>query len=315
MAWWEENLATASFAGVEFPLAERGVEGGRVSVRRKLPFVDGARHEDLGRDGVVWDLTIPLFRGVSEDHYPGTYRRLLELFSDGAVGEYVDPEQGTFTAKVTKWRWNTDPRKRDGGVFQVRIEESSEESAPFLRPSPTSPRLASSIARTSDEADAELADLGVSGDETLEAMDKAGFPADRGLSIEAGAVLTTVVGAAAAVLRVATGSSDEIAAIVDYTLGQIGAVMELDAVVGDDGVAALNALVDLAGAVRELGDAAMARAPSVVELEIPTGTVSAFELAATLYGTVERYAEVLDRAPTLCPLFYTAGAVVRLASR
>lgn len=316
--WWEENLADATFAGITFPIETRAISGGRVVARRKTPFVDGARHEDQGREGMVWDLTIPLFRGIEEDLYPNRQRQLLAAFDSGEVAEYVDPEFGTFEAvKAVTWKWTAAGDKRDGGVLVVRLEESSTESAPFLRPSPTSPRLAAAVDTSTDAADAELAELGVSGDDVLGAMDEAGFPVDPEVLVEAGAVISAVVGAAAVVIRAATGSTDDIAALVDYTVGQLGAVLELDAVGGADGAAAFNALVDVIGAVRELGDAATARAASVVEYPVGTSAagVSAFEIAATLYGTVERYTEVLDRSPTLCPLFYAAGSVLRLASR
>lgn len=128
--YWEQALLTASLGYVEFPVADRQVGVGRNFVRNVYPYRKGQGIEDLNRKVYTFNLTVPLFRGVDESHYPDTYLRLLSLIEDDDVRgevEYVDPEFGPLNVKIVDYSWRTESKSRDGGVLTIQLEERGFE--------------------------------------------------------------------------------------------------------------------------------------------------------------------------------------------
>lgn len=124
--YWSDNLIDASLDGVDFLISTRTVKGGRAFARRRFPYRDGQSVEDTGREPYVFELEIPLYRGVSDSLYPARQVELLAVFDDaekkGEV-EYVDPEFGALNVKVSDWSWKTEPSARNGGLLSLVLEE------------------------------------------------------------------------------------------------------------------------------------------------------------------------------------------------
>jgi prophage DNA circulation protein len=312
MGFWESGLMEASFAGITFPVGDRALVGGRAFARHRPAYASGQRTEDQGRDPYVVQLTIPLFRGVSEDHYPGIYDQLRLAFDDpetGGVAEFVDPELGPYTARVGSWKWATDPELRDGGIFTVTFEEEGDAAGPIE--SNVSRATASSVESAADDADAELSALGITAADVVQAIAAGGFPATSRLfaGTPIGSIVTNVVEK----VNEAEATAAAVTGLVEQAASQIGIVAQL---AGDqpDGAVAFGRLFDTINALRAWGEARASAAGPLLSLTT-TSPTSVYELAAMLYGDASRVDEVLAAVPTMHPGIVQPGTSAQVRTR
>lgn len=311
--YWSENLQPARFAGVEFPVGPRTIAGGRSWAKHRFAFRDGQDDEDTGREPLVFEVEIPLFRSIDVEHYPNTFEALRFAFDDPETkgrGEWQDPELGILTVKVDRWQWITDPNARNGGIFKLRVEEVGDEA--FVYTTAASGEPIEDPADAADLADAEIAELGVTKADVLAALEADGVAMEDPDAVAEGAAMLAIAGD---VLTTIGENVDaiEIEAGLDTALARIDAVCSLEAVIGVDGAEAFGLLVELAGALTSAAERAVRRAAVVKEIELEGGASSA-EIAVRFYGDARRAAEIERRNPTFCALFYESGAVLSLAA-
>ena len=310
MSEWDDILHEASFAGVEFPVSKRSVEGGRSSAARKYPFRDGQDLEDTGREPYAIEYEIPLFASIDPIHYPTTYEQLRAVFDDPesqGFGELVDPEIGPIFVKVKfPWRWETTPDERDGGRFAVRFEEVSNDAIVFaIRPDPDAQaRLAA------EELDASLADAGITDAEILADWSDAGVGLDPDFAIE-DTLFVSVVDDFFATLDEGAMAGDEIAANLDVIRTRIDRVNSFSAAREVENWSVVSSSAQLTSSVTEATESKVARAKRIVEYRVPT-EMSVYDVANILYGDPGRAGEIEERNPHPSPLFYEAGLTLRV---
>ena len=191
--YWTTNLLDASLqSGDEelfFPVADRNVDGGRDWASRKYPFRDGQSDEDTGGRPRSLTYSIPLFRGVEEDHYPNGMNDLVEFVESAehrGRAVLTDPEWGPLDVRMTGFTWVTNSKQRDGGELQLTFETLTDR---VLGVSPVDGNGSTTQADAAAEADAldsALADADVEPKDTAGAWKAAGVPITETERIELG---------------------------------------------------------------------------------------------------------------------------------
>lgn len=308
--YWVGNLQRAKFADVEFPVTRRELSGGRAWAKHRFAFRDGQDDEDTGREPYVFDVEIALFRSIDENHYPTLFEQLRFAFDDPDTkgrAEYQDPELGPITVKVDKWRWTADAMERDGGRFHVRLEEVSAEA--FHLTTAAGEEIGQSPEAIAELADGELASLGVTKADGLDALDAAGVAVPDESEIEEGALVAGVVGLALDVIQNGAIDATEITAALEMGMQRLAALAELDAVGDVDGAEALGLLVEIGNALASTADRELRASTPISSIVLEQG-LSAAEIALRLYGDASRADEVERRNPTFCSLLYAAGSTL-----
>lgn len=291
--YWEESLLVATLGFVEFPVGDRQVTLGRNFVRNVYPYRKGQGVEDLGRKVYRFNLTVPLFRGVDEAHYPDTYLRLLAIIEDddlrGEV-EYVDPEFGPLDVKIEDYNWRTEPGRRDGGTLTIQLEERGFEQSllddlnHFANSGPTR------AAQHAHDVDFDAAQTGeapgFSLTETWQAFQAA---------IDAGAL-----------------AADEIAARLDEVYFVAEKVVAFSAKDELARFSLYNSLIDFLGAAEDVAEDASTRSLGERALEVVLPIeMDMFQVAQQYLGNADRAEEVAFHNPGN-PLFYPRGARLKV---
>jgi len=301
--WWTENLQPASLDGIVFEVASRTVTTGRELARYRYPYRDGQGVEDLGRAVYVWQLKIPLFRGVGLAQYPGTLDSLVALVDDSARKaevEFVDPEWGPFQVKIPRdgFQWETVAEARDGGILSLTLEEISFDqsitqnlSKPALAGRARAAFLASGIDNNLALLNTSLPDIADSD----------------GLS------LTDLWNKAQDGIDQAALAVDDVAAKIDEVVLISQKVMDFSAGDEIERFSLYNSAADFAAAATDAGNDSGDAPPgeTMVTRKLPT-TMSMYAISTWLYGESYRADEILFNNPTTNPLAYPQGAVIKV---
>jgi prophage DNA circulation protein len=291
--YWSETTLTASLGYVEFPIADRQVSIGRNFARNVYPYRRGQGVEDLGRKVYAFNLTVPLFRGVDESHYPDTYLRLLSIIEDddlrGEV-EYVDPEFGPLDVKIVDYSWRTEAGRRQGGVLTIQLEERGfeqsllESLSHFAQSGPTR------AAQHAQDVDFDAAATG----ETV------GFS------------LTAAWQKFQAAIDQGALAADEIAAQLDELYLVAEKVVAFSAEDEIERFSLYNSLIDFLGASEDVAEDAADKSvgAQLVEVVLPDD-MDMFQAAARYLGDAGR-AEEISFHNQGDPLLYARGTLLRV---
>jgi prophage DNA circulation protein len=294
--YWEQSLLTASLNYVEFPVAERSVSTGRNFARYVYPYRDGQGVEDLGRKVYQFSLTVPLFRGVSPEHYPDTYDRLIAIIEDddlrGEV-EYVDPEHGPINVKIIDYGWRTVAERRDGGVLTIQLEERG--FAQSLLQNLSSPELAgrARASQLAQDVDFGMAALGLPPEEQI---DGGSFS------------LTAAWQQFQATIDAGALAADEVAAVLDEITLITEKVLSFSALDELQRFSIYNAAIDFLGATQDVADEAATPIRALIQIVL-ADDMDAFGIAARYLGDASRADEVIFQNPG-DPLLYPRGSTV-----
>lgn len=288
--FWEQNLLSPSLGGIEFPIDDRQVGLGRNFARSVYPYRNGQGVEDLGRKVYQFTLKVPLFRGVSEAHYPETYLSLLRIIEDDELRgevEYVDPEFGPLDVKLVDYNWTTAADRRDGGVLTIQLEERGFEESILATLSHFAGSGPSRAAQHAADADFEIAQTG----------ERPGFS------------LTETWQSFQAMLDQGALAADELAARIDEVYFVAEKVITFSAVNELQRFSLYNSVVDFLGAAEDVVEDVKTRDGSrgrrAVEVLLP--------VAMDMYQVAERYLGDADRAEEVAyhnpgnPLGYPQG--------
>lgn len=288
-----DNLLEASLNYVEFPIGERSVRTGRNFARYTYPYRSGQGVEDLGRKVYIFALTIPLFRGVSEEHYPDTYQRLIAIVEDDELRgevEYVDPEFGPVQVKITDCDWQTVAGKRNGGVLTITLEELGFEGS--LLDELTRPNLGSASRgdQLALDVDQEMAftgeDPGFSLTESWNKFQEA---------LDSGAL-----------------AADEIAAHLDEIYLVAEKVAHFSAQDEVERFSLFNSLIDFLGSAEDTADASADKSVGVALIEVVLpDNMDMFGIAQRYLGDAGRAEEIAFANPGN-PLDYARGSTIRV---
>lgn len=309
-----DDLNEAKLGGVPFPVGARKLSGGRAFARRRYPYRDGQSTEGTGREPYKFDLTVPLFADVDPEHYPNVYEQLraqLDEPDQSSRIEYVDPELGPLFVQVVDWTWNQTAEQRDGGRYEIQLEEVSHDDFVF------STRVQDDRAAADLQAelvDTTLEDVGITDADVTSALSDAGAPLGDGDAFEAGAATSSLLDGFTAALDDGAMAADELASRLDTLRTRLGAIGSMEALGTVDGWPAIQALSRLTAAVTQIAEAAIASAVPVVLYDVPQ-PMSAWEIAVALYGDGERGEEVARRNPSREVLSYRSGTQLRVLVR
>lgn len=304
-------------APIEFPVGKRSVSGGRAGAERRYAFRNGQDYEDTGREPREYTYEVPLFQDVDEKHYPETYFKLLDFIeSDEARGEaeLVDPEHGPAKVRMMPYDWSTDPGQRHGGVMKLSFQTVGEETTLF----PTADGFFEPTVRaelSAEEFDQQLAESGVTVSVMNEAFAAAGVALSAKERVSSMASSTSRFSSLLSVFKSDMNvpqDGDSVASYVDVFRRRIEATMNI-ASARDNPETGFPLLVSgnmLMSAVTDIGQDAYRDAPRVYDYTVGGSSVSMYELANLLLGSVERVQELIDLNPGLQVNFIPQGSVV-----
>lgn len=310
--YWEDELGEAQLQDVSFPLASRAFAGGYDGARIKRPYRDGQEIDRTGRKPLVFNLVIPLFRGVDTTHYPDVYLELLDvLTADDPPLEYTDPILGTFQVEVESFAIDEDAEKREGATVKVTLEEvtSADFSAIVEVRSPGRAAIAWAA-----ELDTELAEAGVSDEVVRNAFDGAGAPVGQQEALGSGSAFRDMASALAEGLTLGATVASEVERAVDTVRVRTMAVLGVAELATSGGFGARAAGYLMLESVAAQGERAIARSAPLID-RVLSGAVGARELSVELYGTGDRAGEIVRRNSSRRPWGFTPGTRVRVAIR
>jgi prophage DNA circulation protein len=296
MDYFAETVLEASLAYVEFPVTDRKLSTGRRISRTEYPYRDGQGVEELGRKAYVFNLTVPLFRGVDVSHYPDTYQRLIAVIEDpeqrGSV-EYIDPEFGPVNVQILDYDVVMAADRRDGVMLTLVLEERGLDES--LLDNLTQPKLAgaSRASLFAARADQEVAFLSVP------ESDKPPFSlSDTWLKFQEA-------------LDTGAMAADQVAAVLDEVFMVCKRFLDFSAKDEIERWSLYNTVIDFAGAAE---DAANDNGtPETVDVVLQAD-MSAYDIATYYYDDAGRAEEVIRDNPTANPMRYTRGTRIRVAA-
>jgi len=119
------NLQEITWNGITAPCLETSFDGGHDQAERKYPYVDGAGHDNTGRNPYVVRATLVFNNSVAPDLLPARLERWLQALENGGIGYLEHPMLGNFAARVQTWNARVDPSQDRGGIrLDVQWTES-----------------------------------------------------------------------------------------------------------------------------------------------------------------------------------------------
>lgn len=128
---WANTLQDASFRGVPFEVLGVGDEGGKTLAVIQLPYVNGARVDDMGNEPEAIAVRA-LLRG---DDYETRLQSLLNALRTQGHGELVHPIFGALRVLPLRWRVEHEAERRDQAELSIQfLEDKSSQPALFNAP-------------------------------------------------------------------------------------------------------------------------------------------------------------------------------------
>lgn len=314
MGLWEELLGPAALGGVELPVVRRRITGGRDFARKRLPFVAGQEVEDTGRRPREIEVQAELFNDMDEDDlYPDRYEELVAVLDDDSEQTEVlwdDPVWGPIPVKVVRWTAVEEAQSRDGVQITLNMEE---------RGFSTSSDAVFSLLQQSDEGRAEtdgaefdalMEELAIGDDEIEAAWEESGFKKKELETVSFQDQVNNLVNDLDAGLQ----RADQVIAKVNTVQARVESVMALPAARTAAAWQVIDKGTRLIDSVAAIGESVVSRQTRIINFTT-TGRTSVYEIAAKLYGDVDRVSEILRANPQESPLFIPAGTVLRVLEK
>lgn len=128
---WVNTLQDASFRGVPFEVLGVGDEGGKTLSVIQLPYVNGAKVDDMGNEPEAIAVRAQL-RG---DDYETRLQSLLSALRAQGPGELVHPIHGALQVLPVRWRVEHEADSRDMAELSIQfLEDKSSQPAVFNAP-------------------------------------------------------------------------------------------------------------------------------------------------------------------------------------
>ena len=170
----QQTLASASYAGVSFPLVTpMPTKGGNTFIRHRAyrrQGVDLEYTQEKEKEGTIKVCLVNELQGfVSQNVFPGTYYDLKQAFSDHPIATMTHPSLGQFTAGVSEWEEEWDADVRNGLFVTFQWIEHNASSGLLLADTGQTPQNSMATANT-QAAVADAAVLSVTSSATYAAM-------------------------------------------------------------------------------------------------------------------------------------------------
>lgn len=299
--WWEENLQEGKLGDLPIPITRRRKRGGRDGARHRFAFRDGQAVEDTGRMPRVYDLEIPLFRDVSESHYPIRKDNILRVIEDAQTKgslEYTDPEDGAIRVKAFEYEWVTDATQRDGGILNLVLEEDNI-------------RLGEDGSLTDEDALSKSLELAIAFDSYLMDLPEAVLQEMREETGFLDSMSDFVNSVYDGVDQVAL-AADSYAAYIDAATNTLNRLINYPPFGDVQNWSIVNACVDLVGSMTTAIERKQARdKPSYTTFTTPS-EMSVYEVAVALYGDEVRGPEISLSNNLVNPMAIPAGTALRV---
>lgn len=143
------ELLPASYKGFRFLYSSIRTEGGQKVAVHEFPGSSRRSIQDLGQlpDRFV---VSAILHG---DNYIADVSRFKEILSEGGLGDFIHPSQGTFKVKSTGFTLVEDDRDKGRARFEINFAAASQEVQPIARRSNVG-----SIAKKSEAVKSALSD-------------------------------------------------------------------------------------------------------------------------------------------------------------
>ena len=312
MPFFEEEMPQIKLGDLDnIPVSSRKVSGGRSVKGRQYPNRDGQASEDLGREPWVFELEIPLFKTVDDNHYPAMADQLQLLLDDPPDDlEFRDHEFGTMQVSVGPWSRDMEATKRDGVIIRVQLTEDLLDTPFAVRELVAAPNVETAGA----DLDAALERAGVTEPNVQTQLNRNGVGLTTNeLGFTAGDMWSGQGAAFMQRLNDGIATAEQIAAIVDTVRARVDVLLGLPQLQDPAYADAVIAAILFADAMALAGQVVIASSTPIVE-QVIVEPISVFELALLLYGDIDRVEEILQRNPLVDPLFIAPGTRMQVAA-
>jgi len=143
------ELLPASYKGFRFLYSSIRTEGGQKTAEHNFPGSSKRNIQDLGE----MPDTFVVSAIIHGDDYITDVSRLKQILSEGGIGDFIHPSQGTFQVKSTGFTLVEDDRDKGRARFEINFAAASQEVQPIARRSNVG-----SIAKRSEAVKSALSD-------------------------------------------------------------------------------------------------------------------------------------------------------------
>lgn len=115
------GLQEVTWNGISAPCLDTSFDGGHDQAERKYPYVDGAGHDNTGRNPYQVKATLLFNNTIAPDLLPARLERWIQALENGGIGYLQHPVLGNFAARVMTWSARVDPTQDRGG-FRLDVQ-------------------------------------------------------------------------------------------------------------------------------------------------------------------------------------------------
>lgn len=287
---FDVHLLRARYEDIDFPVAKSPSEGGHDSVEHTAFLRPGADIQATGRRAKRGTLECLFYNGLAgwpDALWPRELERLIAAIERTPIGRLQHPTHGLVTAHLKTWRRDPDPLARNGEVLTVEWVEHNASAASlsgFADPpgaAAATPTAAAAQATTADSAGAT----------------QTGY-----------VPVAPTVAAQLAWLDAAPRSYAETRAAFDAMAAVVADNLSLSSLAAATAHDTVAALVRLRATLTTLRGRYLPAAAGGTYV-VPT-TMPLWQLAAALYGSVDRAALLARANGVHDPLAVPAGTVL-----
>lgn len=291
MSTLRAQIVRAAYEGREFPCLEWTDTNAHSFTEHKAWRVNGADVEQTGREPLKCSAKIALLtsiQGWPDDLFPRLHDELDDLFRSTPQGRLTHPYYGEVRVQVASWKRSFDPAVQQGVVLDVEFVETNASAY-------------RSFANFEPEPGTALSDAATAADEAIDAYDS-----DSGIDS-----LSDTVEEQLAYLEEEDRSADEAYAALGVIQSAAQTALDSEALSAIDAHDARAALREVIARSWEYASRYLTPRATPRVYTVPV-TMSLQRIAATVYGSAERTAELRKANRVPDEMFVPAGTVLVL---
>jgi prophage DNA circulation protein len=120
------DLPTLTWRGIEAPPYDMASLSGSFSLaERRFPYIDGATHDDVGRNPIPMGFQLHFINTLGVELFPELFDRWVRaVITDGSAGDLEHPILGLVSARPAKWDLELTSKRTAGVVMTVNFIET-----------------------------------------------------------------------------------------------------------------------------------------------------------------------------------------------
>lgn len=126
------SLPPMTWRGIVAPPYDMAsASGAHQQAERRFPYIDGASHDNVGRDPFQMPFTLYFLNSLRDEVFPDLFLEWQGAFVlDGSSGELAHPIWGKTQARPVSWTIDLSSQRTSGVVMEVVFVETFDESPP-----------------------------------------------------------------------------------------------------------------------------------------------------------------------------------------